>query len=88
MPGGWSEGNRRLTDLRDERLYRVLCEDDPVHWLDVIIVIRSMHRQVLVGQQPQMRVRHCRRVPVVCIAAMHVGERGLSEAEKQRSGGR
>lgn len=35
-----------------------------------------------------MGVRHSRRLPVVRIAAMHVGERGLSEAEKQRSGGR
>lgn len=88
MSGGRSEGDRRLTELRDEGLHGVFREEDPVYWLDVAIVIGSMHRQMLIGQHRQMGVRHGRRVPVVCIAAMHVGERGLSEAEKQRSGGR
>ncbi|HEY3439643.1 MAG TPA: hypothetical protein VGK29_02780 [Paludibaculum sp.] len=69
-------------------MYRVLRQDDPVHWLDAIIVIRAIHCQVLVGQQRQVRVRHHRRVPVACITAMHVGERGLSEAKDQSSGSR
>jgi hypothetical protein len=66
----------------------VLGADDPVYKLNVIIIVRPMQRQMLTGQQPQMRMRHRRRMPVICIAAMHVGERRLSEAQKQRKGGR
>lgn len=42
---------------------------------------------MLIGQR-QMGMRHSRRLSGVRIAAMYVGERGLSEAEKQRSGRR
>lgn len=83
-----SQDHHRLTDVGDERLCGALSEDDPIYGLNVIIIVRSMQRQMLIGQQPQMGVRHRRRMPVVRIAAMHVGERRLSEAQKQRKGGR
>ncbi len=43
---------------------------------------------MLVRQQPQMEMRHRRRMPVVRIAAVHVGKRRLSEAQEQRQDGR
>ena len=83
-----SQDHHRLTDVGDERLCGALSEDDPIYGLNVIIIVRSMQRQMLIGQQPQMGVRHRRRMPVVWVAAMHVGERRLSEAQKQRDGSR
>ena len=74
------QGYRRLTDLGDERLTGVLSEDHPIHAQNVILIVRSMQRQMRIGPQPQMGVRHPRRMPVVCIPAMHVGERRLREA--------
>ena len=84
-------GNRhdhRLALHGDERLPGVLSEENPVYWLNVIILVRSVQGQVLIGQQPQMGVRHRRRMAMVWIAAMHVGERSLSEAEEQHKGSR
>ncbi len=80
--------NHRLADLGDKGLRIALCEDDPVYGLNVIIVVRSVQGQMLIRQQPQMGVRHRRRMPMVWITAMHVGERRLSEAEEQRTGDR
>jgi hypothetical protein len=69
-------------------LLGILGEEDPVYRLNVIIIVRFMQRQMLIAQQPQMGVRHRRRVPVVRIAAMQVGKRRLCEAQKQRDGSR
>lgn len=81
------QGYHRPTDLGDERLRGVLRGDDPVDGLNIIIVW-CMERQMLIGQQPQMGVRHRGSMPVVRITAMHVGQRCLSEAQKQRNGDR
>jgi len=75
-----SQHHDRLADLGDEELSGVRSEDDPVYGLNVIIVVRSMQRQMLIGQQPQMGVRHRRCMSVIWIAAMNVGERSLGEA--------
>jgi hypothetical protein len=83
--GSWD--HCRLTYLGDEWLGGVLSEYDPVYELH-IIAVRSMQRQTLIGRPPQMGVRHRRRMPVVLITAMHVGERRLREAQKQHNGGR
>jgi hypothetical protein len=80
--------NHRLTDLGGKGLRRALGEEYPVYGLNVIIVVRSVQCQMLIRQQPQMGVRHRRRMPMVWITAMHVGERRLSEAEEQRTRGR
>ena len=45
-----SPDRHRFTDLGDERVCGVLCEDDPVQRLNVIIVVRTMQRQMLIGQ--------------------------------------
>ncbi len=84
----WDRDHHGFADDGDERLSGVLGENHPIHRLDVIIVARSMEHQMLIRQQPLMGMRHRRRMPVVRIAAMHVGERRLSEAEEQRKGSR
>jgi hypothetical protein len=40
--------------------------------------------QMLIRQQPQMGVRHRRRMPMVWITAMHVGKWRLCEAQQER----
>jgi hypothetical protein len=80
--------NHRLADLGDKGLRRALGEDDPVYGLNVIIVVRSVQGQMLIRQRPQMGVWHRRRMPMVWIPAVQVGERRLSEAQQQRTSGR
>jgi len=63
-------------------------QDHPVNGTNVIVIVGSMQRQVSIGEQPRMGVRHPRRMTVVRIAAMHVSERRLSEAQKQRNDSR
>lgn len=79
------QDHHRLTDLRDKRLLRAVCEDDPINGLNIIIVVRTVQRQSLIGQQPEMGVRHRRRMPMFWIAAMDVSKRRLSEAQQQRN---
>ena len=40
----------------DERLRKVLGQDNPVDWLNVVIVIRSMESQTAVGQEAEVGV--------------------------------
>lgn len=83
-----SQDGHRLADLGDKWLHGVLGEYNPIDGLNIIIVTWSMQRQMLIGQQPQMGMRHGRSMPVVWITTVHVGERRLSEAQEQRKSGR
>lgn len=80
--------NYRLTNNSDQRLRRAGSEENPVNRLDIIIVIWPVEPQMLIGQQLRMGMRHHPRMPVVRIATVHVGERRLREAEKQRKAAR
>lgn len=53
-PQNFMEFHRRVnhnpfTHYRDEWLAGVPCERDPIYRLDVIIVLRPMHRRRLIG---------------------------------------
>ena len=88
VSGRRSRDQYRLADFGGERLWGVLGEDDPVYGPNIVIVVRSIERQMVSEYQPRMSVRHSRRVPVFRITAMHVSKRRLREGKKQREGGR
>lgn len=69
---------------RDKRLDGAAGVEDPGDKLDIVIVVWRVERPLVPRRQPQVRMRHRRRVPVHRIVAVRMGQRRLGETPEQR----